>query len=884
MKLLILSLLPAFAFGQVHIIPAAPVAAARQQICITADRPVLFHLSGAGAINVARGTTTTYTAPANITAPATLDGCMTSPSDSVFNTRVDRLPVAQNSSSWTPFVTADGVRFSSGWTINLVNSSAQISTASTAGRRLLLLNPTTCQFYESGRTYKSADYQQPAGSIADPSGLPLAALILHLSELENGSVNHALRFTGCAECFGYQATWPAIASNGLQPGAPPMGTRFRLKANFDISTFSPAARTVLTALQRYGMILAAAGPAGEISVASDVTANASIYRELQSISDANLSYTDFEVVDESSLQLMSGSYAANPANPYQQPSNYATLTVTDAANPRDTLIVPIALEPAGTGTPAPAMPATQTESAALLTAHAIQSQAAAGVSSPLYTLQQFDSACGQPGYNCQKAFQLAFAALTKTGGGTLQLPAGVFTVDFPGVPQNILSGAPIPQNSLLVVPANTTVQGHLAANGAPDSIIEWKITSIPVFLFNKSSHSGLQNLHLRFTGTMPRAFPFGDVALLKALGYHPTFPHLNQMSGDNAELFSFAYVLDSDYCTFNNLLFDSATQDNNHIFNMAINMKGKGVIQTNGGGLTQLAESNRITNIQVYDFMNAFLVGGQDSLVIQNITADRRGSAPDTAPGHVLYTTGTNQFDASANVVNLLLSTNTTIQGITEGPHTYSNVVAGGTLAIKCLNGAQISNVTSQHPEGLIQTLYIDQNVTFTNLSWTSNYPLCANVPSNCSTPVINSNASPANMPPMKNLTFRNISLTSTASPASVTLIGDNLQVNGLQITTLPDFLPGQIATNSILNIRNTSRALIAGYTYTPVLQTYNPKQKYNSPFTGWNTATNVTASITLNWPKSIKLPAAGSTIVTSGFQSQGAGSNNSATMGVALQ
>ena len=187
---------------------------------------------------------------------------------------------------------------------------------------------------------------------------------------------------------------------------------------------------------------------------------------------------------------------------------------------------------------------------------------------------------------------------------------------------------------------------------------------------------------------------------------------------------------------------------------------------------------------------------------MQNITADRRGSFPDAAPGHVVYTTGTETWDMSANLVSALLSTNTTIDTITEGPDVYSNASAGGTLAIKYLNGARISNIVSQHPEGLIQTIYVDQNVIFSNMSWKSSYALCANVPSNCSTPVIYSAASPANLPPTKNLTFQNISLVSTASPATVTLIGDNLQVSGLNVATMPDFLPGQKAMNSILNVK----------------------------------------------------------------------------------
>ena len=135
----------------------------------------------------------------------------------------------------------------------------------------------------------------------------------------------------------------------------------------------------------------------------------------------------------------------------------------------------------------------------------------------------------------------------------------------------------------------------------------------------------------------------------------------------------------------------------------------------------------------------------------------------------------------NAQLVKLLLSTNMTVQNITEGPDTYSNASAGGTLAIKFLNGALINNVVSQHPEGLIQTIYVDQNVTFSNMTWTSNYALCANVPANCSTPAIYTDPGTAALPPTKNLTFKNISLTSSAPPTNVVLMGDNLQVNGLR-------------------------------------------------------------------------------------------------------
>jgi hypothetical protein len=35
-----------------------------------------------------------------------------------------------------------------------------------------------------------------------------------------------------------------------------MGARFRLKADFDVDGFTPRARTILRAMQRYGLVLA----------------------------------------------------------------------------------------------------------------------------------------------------------------------------------------------------------------------------------------------------------------------------------------------------------------------------------------------------------------------------------------------------------------------------------------------------------------------------------------------------------------------------------------------------------------------------------------------------------------------------------------------------
>jgi hypothetical protein len=74
-------------------------------------------------------------------------------------------------------------------------------------------------------------------------------------------IDHALRFT--AEGIRNTYVYPARHSDGRSASkdAPPMGSRFRLRASFDTSGFPPQAKVVLDALKQYGMILADSGPA-----------------------------------------------------------------------------------------------------------------------------------------------------------------------------------------------------------------------------------------------------------------------------------------------------------------------------------------------------------------------------------------------------------------------------------------------------------------------------------------------------------------------------------------------------------------------------------------------------------------------------------------------
>ena len=81
-------------------------------------------------------------------------------------------------------------------------------------------------------------------------------------------IRHALRFTvdSSQNGFIHPATHQAGDNN---PNLPPMGLRLRLKSTFDLTPFHGQARVVLTALQRYGMIVADNGGSWFITGAAD---------------------------------------------------------------------------------------------------------------------------------------------------------------------------------------------------------------------------------------------------------------------------------------------------------------------------------------------------------------------------------------------------------------------------------------------------------------------------------------------------------------------------------------------------------------------------------------------------------------------------------------
>ncbi len=108
----------------------------------------------------------------------------------------------------------------------------------------------------------------PGWTSADGAGLPLLPGLIRWEEASTGTIAHAIRFTAPAVRRAYVA--PANHCGPTNDARlPPFGTRLRLRADFDLSPYTGATRTILEALQRYGMILADVGTPWTLGGTSD---------------------------------------------------------------------------------------------------------------------------------------------------------------------------------------------------------------------------------------------------------------------------------------------------------------------------------------------------------------------------------------------------------------------------------------------------------------------------------------------------------------------------------------------------------------------------------------------------------------------------------------
>lgn len=296
-----------------------------------------------------------------------IGGCNIYPSDNVWNTPIDTLPVHARSGAWINSIGASSpgfhMDFGSGtWDggpigipYNVVDGSLvskyvfdfYYPDESDAGPYPLPVNPARewgsdhhilvvdthdCSLnevydasYSSGQWHGgsgaiwdlSSDALRPDGwTSADAAGLPILPGLVRYQELAGALsqsnpadqiIPHALRFTANAtDSYLWPARHLTSGAAGTLTNVPPMGARFRLKAGYDISGFAPELQVILRTMKTYGIILADNGSSWMVSGSPDERWDNDRLHDLDVLAGS-----DFEAVDESCLQVSADSGQAD---------------------------------------------------------------------------------------------------------------------------------------------------------------------------------------------------------------------------------------------------------------------------------------------------------------------------------------------------------------------------------------------------------------------------------------------------------------------------------------------------------------------------------------------------------------------------------------------
>jgi hypothetical protein len=289
-------------------------------------------------------------APPAHAAPVPGTNCDLFGSTNIWNTRIDALPVAPMSDTWLRSANAGstdlhpdfgppsyGMPFAS---VGRAHRDVRIRFAYAdesdrepypfdartpveggSDRHALIVERGTCRLYElfdarwnggnpragSGAIWDlDSNRLRPDGwTSADAAGLPILPGLVRWDEVADGAIRHAIRFT--VDCTTDSYVWPARHEAGVSdPECPPMGARFRLRSDVDLSGFSAKAEVILRAMKRYGLILADNGSDWYFQGTRDGHWRNALLDELKSIPAS-----DFEAVDESDCMVSADSGRAD---------------------------------------------------------------------------------------------------------------------------------------------------------------------------------------------------------------------------------------------------------------------------------------------------------------------------------------------------------------------------------------------------------------------------------------------------------------------------------------------------------------------------------------------------------------------------------------------
>jgi hypothetical protein len=155
-------------------------------------------------------------------------------------------------------------------------------------RHVLVVDRAACKLYELYRAFyvaqprphwnadsgtawdlRSAALRPDGWTSADAAGLPIFPGLVRYDEVAAGYLNHAIRITFESTRDAWVHPASHCAGDTVNPSAPPMGLRLRLKASYGLGHFHGAAKTIALAMKRYGLIVADNGSNWFISGSSD---------------------------------------------------------------------------------------------------------------------------------------------------------------------------------------------------------------------------------------------------------------------------------------------------------------------------------------------------------------------------------------------------------------------------------------------------------------------------------------------------------------------------------------------------------------------------------------------------------------------------------------
>lgn len=319
-------------------------------------RGLVPRLAGLSAALCAAG----FVTPASTSAAApvnTVGGCAVFPQDNVWHADISRLPVDVRSSVWLAHMSpladlhpdfgpsygdgpndgipitvvsprhhkvkvgfdyadeSDRVRYPLGHDTRIEGGRN-----SDGDRHAIVVTRRTCRLSEtwdtrvshgrwhagSGATWSlRSDALRPDGwTSADAAGLPILPGLLRWSEVRDGTIDHAIRFTTDETAAAH--LWPARhdASSNSSSTLPPMGARFRLSASYDASGLGVYAQRIVEAMKTYGLVLADNGSPWYFQGEQNPHWPTSLIEQLKTIPAAA-----FQAVDVSSLELEPNSAA-----------------------------------------------------------------------------------------------------------------------------------------------------------------------------------------------------------------------------------------------------------------------------------------------------------------------------------------------------------------------------------------------------------------------------------------------------------------------------------------------------------------------------------------------------------------------------------------------